>query len=427
MDKMNRILQVAGEAVRGLRRPSPAATTNKSRGSVEMETGCVQAPSSGESRPSGSVGSLLSLLTLSRAEPRSPPPPTFVELLGRLPPELWHEILGYMTLGDMIRLRRTCRALHHSIPNELLSFIMGPDLLGIACRTCRTCLRTRDSSWQLLSPWYPLLFPPHLLLSECIPCKSQRGAIAPDREWFYQGRRMTMCAFCAWPTTSPPYIRRGSHLHPLCVTRYANLRAASCAVALVPLLPAVGLIIFIALTSEVDWTTKGLLAVSRPPPPLPPPHFWELQGQQLMFKVGSADGVRLAGVVVYTAQGPSQGAEAASLPGTAELGGRGALGSGLCQELPCCPCSWQHGVSVGGVSHHRVRENPPFTPFFARNGSVFTASLFDPVANPLLPFHQTGRSSSSISWAAPCSRSNTSTGATRGPSRGGGGASSPRR
>ncbi|UNI24746.1 hypothetical protein JDV02_010471 [Purpureocillium takamizusanense] len=255
MDKVDSGSQHGRDASRGWGYPW-ATAGNGSRGSVDEETGAVLASNDGEDGPQIPLQDLSSL-SLTAVEPK--PPPTFLDQLRRLPPEVWLEILGYLSLGEVIRLRRTCFPLYQSIPSSAFAAVFRHRLAKLSLRTCRRCLTTARSCRHLLQPLIRPLAPPYMLVAECVPCKAQRGGIEPEGEWWLLGRRAFMCGFCGYPTDAPGWIGTGLRLHGYCRERYGYLRTAAYFFAFLPVPLVLGFVWFIATSSEAGRITNALL------------------------------------------------------------------------------------------------------------------------------------------------------------------------
>ncbi|POR34580.1 Uncharacterized protein TPAR_05235 [Tolypocladium paradoxum] len=129
-------------------------------------------------------------------------------LLGHLmtlPAELWLEILSYLDFGEILRVRRTCKALRNSVSRSTVQFLV-PHWRRARWSTCTVCLRyspahtrvfyeaTADGGTNYL-PDAP----------ECVECIAQRNGFRVGSRYF-MGRHgaVRICRYCGQPIVTEP-------------------------------------------------------------------------------------------------------------------------------------------------------------------------------------------------------------------------------
>ncbi|KAL7931685.1 hypothetical protein V8C35DRAFT_309256 [Trichoderma chlorosporum] len=127
------------------------------------------------------------------------PRQTLLSCFLQLPPELQFKILSYLDLGEMQRLRQTCRLFRESIDNDLMMSLF-PRLFETMLRTCYLCLTEKTANVMVLGSVAHNRFP---MTSKCFDCLARRSLFEVGRLYsLASSETVFVCRWCGIPVTA---------------------------------------------------------------------------------------------------------------------------------------------------------------------------------------------------------------------------------
>ncbi|KAK6845747.1 hypothetical protein PG990_004098 [Apiospora arundinis] len=143
--------------------------------------------------------------------------------LMALPLELHYLIIDQLRLGDVERLRRTCRFYHDLLtPDFVRELFGGPQALALQfAGVCQVCHYMPDEEATEITPALILQPGSHPLTSKCFRCSVQnRDLHVGDAVVLANAGRAWVCRWCGWPVVGGTHSADSEQFHGDCYERY---------------------------------------------------------------------------------------------------------------------------------------------------------------------------------------------------------------